>query len=87
MPLMHDHEHEDVHCHEHGHEENESSHTDENCLACVFINTYVDYHFAPTIITTPTLCYETPTTEVGLITTKYIATFQSRAPPKFSNIS
>lgn len=80
------HEHESV-CHHNceEHEDSELLHTGESCLACVYINTYVEYHFEPTIVTSPTLYCETPTTDVGIITIKFTATFQSRAPPINSN--
>jgi len=86
MPLMHDHEHEDVHCHEHGHEESESSHTEESCLACVFINTYADNIISPTFNTSPIHCCETPTIkEINNWTYRPTANYLSRAPPIFSN--
>ena len=72
--------------HEHEHEHAESSHSDKNCAACVFINTHVDFDIHPTTIGSPFLVCDTlPPTDVVFITLKPTSTIRSRAPPIFYN--
>lgn len=85
---MHVHEHcpvhHDDHCSEH--HESESTHTDERCPACVFLNTPVTVQVPPITLVTNYLYIETlPLTEVNAISFNPTIYIQSRAPPTSYN--
>ncbi len=84
MPLMHDHDHEDVCDHKHGHEHKRSEpiHSDESCLACVYLNTYTIFQIQPNVTTYSLLCCDTlHITDIVFLTFNPTQNIQSRAPP------
>ena len=82
MPLLHDHEHDHCHGHKHEQEESECSHTDENCLACVFINTHVEFRIQPTAIVFSYPCFgKLSPSKVVFVPLIPTTSVQSRAPP------
>ena len=81
---MHDH-HPHAYHHKDEHEDREPSQSEENCAACVFINTHVNFEIQPTVIASSTLYYGTLLVgEAILIPSKLTANNKSRAPPIFS---
>ncbi len=77
-PLLHDHEHD--------HEHAEHSHSEESCVACVFINTHVEFEIQPTAIVFPSpCCGKFSPSEVVFVPLIPTTSVQSRAPPTFSN--
>ena len=87
-PLLHDHEH--AHDHEseqdHEHEHSEPSHSEENCAACAFINTNVEFKIQPAVLVGPSPCCGEPSpSEVVFVPLIPATNIQSRAPPIFPN--
>ena len=87
-PLLHDHGHDCRHEHENDpeHESSESSHSEESCVVCVFINTHVEFRIQPTAIVLPYPCSGKPSpSKVVFVALTPTTNIQSRAPPVFPN--